>query len=689
MPRTKLLLASTALVSALASTPALAESQSIWTGNFNNDFNVFQNWDGNFNGGDLLINGNYAVTTSTTTIATDINSPPGGPGGPRSLVISGGATLTSTLSNYAAIAIGWSADVTSTMTVTGEGSKLVVEGTNAWTNIGWEAGTIGILTVADGGTFETNYHVSVGQGAGSNGTISVDNANLNVLQSGQLIIGSFGNGTVNIANGSTATLTGHVFVGNGDNLTGNLNITGGSTATVGGQLVVGVGSNSSGDVKVSGSSNLAVSDYLVLGISDSSQDSLIIDTGSRAVSNSTTYIGYGDGSTGMLKVLNGSRFEATGNTFLGAGANSTGSLIVDNESTFIQGDLGTLAVSQKTNGVSQGSVTISDKSAAILNGAVVVGDKSTSDGLFTVSGGSKATFNSSLMLGQEGLSKGAAVFTGEDTLVNLNGAVTVGLQGVGSMQISDGATVNAARLEVGVNAKPASPYDWLGTGTGTIIVGGAYDAGAANEGALASGPLNVTTIAFGDGDGKLDFNISDSDTYTFAGAVTGAGDINVYNGTISLTGDDSAFTGDTTVSGGILLVNGTLGDATSTVAVGAGGTLGGSGMLGGDATVASGATLSPGASPGTLTINGNLTLASGSTTTFELNTPDVKAGATNDFVSVGGNLMLDGTLDATVGSAGYYYLFDYGGSLTGAFDSTEVSGLSGGTGTLVTALLTR
>ncbi|WP_367198537.1 autotransporter-associated beta strand repeat-containing protein, partial [Amorphus sp. 3PC139-8] len=101
------------------------------------------------------------------------------------------------------------------------------------------------------------------------------------------------------------------------------------------------------------------------------------------------------------------------------------------------------------------------------------------------------------------------------------------------------------------------------------------------------------------------------------------------------------------------------------------GTLGGTGTLKGNVTVDG--TLSPGASPGTLTIAGNLVLNSGSTSLFEFNTPDVSAGDTNDFVSVDGNLTLGGTLDATVGSAGYYYLFDYNGSLSGDFDTIKVS----------------
>ena len=325
MTRTRILLASTALVSVLALTPALAETN--WTGDFNNEFNVFENWDSNFNGGDLVIDGNHAVTTSTTTIATDINSVNAPDNGPRSLVISGGATLTSTIANYAAIAIGWSAGTTSTMTVTGAGSKLVVEGTNAWTNVGWEAGATGILTVADGGTFETNYNVSVGHGAGSNGTISVDNANLNILNSGELYIADGGDGTVNITNGSTATVTGRVYIGNSSGVTGTLNITNGSNVTFDGQITTGVAQSSTGNITVSGGSSLTVNDDVLLGYLAGSSSTFTV-TGSGTTSTITHGFYVGFGNIGETIVSDGARLSVTGDVTQGYAAGTDGYVTV-------------------------------------------------------------------------------------------------------------------------------------------------------------------------------------------------------------------------------------------------------------------------------------------------------------------------------------------------------------------------
>src|SRR5690606_29477579 len=101
------------------------------------------------------------------------------------------------------------------------------------------------------------------------------------------------------------------------------------------------------------------------------------------------------------------------------------------------------------------------------------------------------------------------------------------------------------------------------------------------------------------------------------------------------------------------------------VYVGASGILGGAGTAVGDVTV--NGTLSAGNSPGTLNIDGSLTLNSGSTSLFELNTPGVAGGTDNDLVNVGGTLTLGGTLEAHVAAAGYYRLFDYGSGVSGTF----------------------
>src|SRR6185312_8587260 len=158
--------------------------------------------------------------------------------------------------------------------------------------------------------------------------------------------------------------------------------------------------------------------------------------------------------------------------------------------------------------------------------------------------------------------------------------------------------------------------------------------------------------------------------YIGVGSLTKVG-----TGTFTLSGANS-YTGATTVSGGSLIVNGSIA-ASSLTTVGAGATLGGSGTVGD--TVVDG-TLAPGNSPGTLTVAGDLTLNGGSKTAFELNSSGVAGGtgaSGNDLVNVTGNLKLGGSLDAQVAAAGYYRLFNYGGTLSGSFDSGVLAGTGG------------
>src|SRR5262249_37139858 len=112
--------------------------------------------------------------------------------------------------------------------------------------------------------------------------------------------------------------------------------------------------------------------------------------------------------------------------------------------------------------------------------------------------------------------------------------------------------------------------------------------------------------------------------------------------------------------------------ATGLTAVNSGATLGGTGTIGGSVNVSNGGTLAPGsmaASPGTLTINGNLSLAAASTLTYNFGQAGVVGGPFNDLTAVNGNLTLDGTIDVVASSGanfdpGIYRIISYSGTLT-------------------------
>ncbi|SIT49909.1 Outer membrane autotransporter barrel domain protein (fragment) [Paraburkholderia piptadeniae] len=200
---------------------------------------------------------------------------------------------------------------------------------------------------------------------------------------------------------------------------------------------------------------------------------------------------------------------------------------------------------------------------------------------------------------------------------------------------------------------------------GTTISAGGLQLG--NGGASGSIVGNVTD------NGSLTFNRSDS--FSFGGAISGTGSVTQSGtGTTDLSAANS-YTGATTVNAGALYIDGDQSLATGTTTVGAA-TLGGAGTIGGSVNIAgngsAGGTLSPGTrstAPGTLTINGNLSLASNSSLDYRFGAANTVGGAFNDLTNVGGNLTLGGTLNVTLSPGGsfdpgVYRVINYGGTLT-------------------------
>jgi autotransporter-associated beta strand protein len=130
----------------------------------------------------------------------------------------------------------------------------------------------------------------------------------------------------------------------------------------------------------------------------------------------------------------------------------------------------------------------------------------------------------------------------------------------------------------------------------------------------------------------------------------------------------------TTISNGVLVLNGTL----DNILTNAGGMLSGTGVLSGPVYIKSGATLAPGPSIGTMTMNSNLTLLSGSTTAMEINkgagTWDQLVGMSN--VVYGGTLIVT-NLSGTLAAGDTFKLFT-AAAYSGAFASFSLPSLSAG-----------
>nr|WP_256371445.1 autotransporter domain-containing protein [Stappia sp. ES.058] len=251
-------------------------------------------------------------------------------------------------------------------------------------------------------------------------------------------------------------------------------------------------------------------------------------------------------------------------------------------------------------------------------------------------------------------------------------SLVVGDDGDGTLNITNGGAVSANDVTI---ARFASS-------TGTLNIGA-----ASGDTAVGAGTLTTTTgIAFGDGDGTLVFNHTDSgyDYNTFL-ASSGSGTHQVLHeaGETVFGGDWSAFNGTTTVSGGTLEVNGLLNGAINVDGLlnGAinvdGGILGGSGTLG-NLTMNSGSVLAPGNSIGTLNV-ASTTFNAGSTYEVELDDGGFVAGTNNDLLNASGTVTINGgtvhvtpetgTDDGSTYVAPGTYTIITAGSVTGTLDS--------------------
>jgi fibronectin-binding autotransporter adhesin len=206
-----------------------------------------------------------------------------------------------------------------------------------------------------------------------------------------------------------------------------------------------------------------------------------------------------------------------------------------------------------------------------------------------------------------------------------------------------------------------------------VIANGTFDISGTTAGASIKTLSGTGIVTLG----NQTLTLTDA-SGSFAGAIGGNGGLVKQGAGLFTLSGTNTYAGPTTVADGNLRVNGSVASA---VNVQSGATLSGTGSIGGLVTVQSGGSLSAGQSPGTLTL-GALNLNAGSTSIFELGSPGVVGGATNDLVNVTGNLTLGGTLSVNAPSAGYYRLFNYGTLTASSFDT--VNGSSNGTPTVLT-----
>lgn len=422
---------------------------------------------------------------------------------------------------------------------------------------------------------------------------------------------------------TSTSYTGDLYVGKDNNATlivesgGTISGTGG---TIGGNIGYNAGSNGTVTVTGSGSvwNNPPGQD---MDVGANGTGTLNILNGGT-VSNRNGTVAHFVGSTGTVTVT-GEGSTWTNSNELVVGWSGRGEMTVSNGGRVTANSNGFIGA---RNGGS-GQVTVTGAGSRWDIGSQLVIGLEASTGELLVENGGTVT-NTSGRIGLSTSSVGTVTVTGSGSTLTDNGPILrVGYDGTGMLTVANGGKVTVGTLTNGAYNGTLTIASNAGS-TGTLNIGAAE-----GQTATAPGTFKAASIAFGNGTGAIVFNHT-SAGLLFDSAISGNGTLKALAGTTILTGDNSLFTGSTVVNGGVLTVNGSMSGSATTVESGA--RLTGSGTVG-SVTALTGSTVAPGNSPGTLTVMGNYSQASGSTYNAEL----VPGGYVSDLVSVSGTATID------------------------------------------------
>ncbi|WP_210210908.1 beta strand repeat-containing protein, partial [Rhizobium leguminosarum] len=479
-------------------------------------------------GGDLVL-GNFVPGSGTVTV-DGLGSKLTG-SGKAQVGLNGHGVLT--ISNGGAVSNG---DGVIGSFVSSTGTVTVKDAGSSWTNSGLltvgDKGT-GTLNIQNGGTVSNADTGIVGNAADSAGTVTVDGAGSTWTNSQSLAIGAHGVGILNIQNGGAVT-----FAGGGDLVLGNF-VPGSGTVTVD-----GLGSQLTG----SGKAQIGLNGHGALTISNGG-----------AVSNGDGVIGSFVSSTGTVTVKDaGSSWINSG--LLTVGDKGTGALNIQNGGTVSNVDTGIVGNTAGSNGV----VTVNGVGSTWTNSSsLMVGQSGT--GSLTVSNGGAVSNAGDAALGFMSGSTGTATITGPGSVWTSNGAFFyVGNNGTGTLTLSNGGVVaNAGDAAVAFSAISTSTATVDGVGSkwtngGILTVGrdGIGTLNVTNGGAVANTNGVIGSAAGSSGVVKVDGAGSTwANSSSLLVGQSGAGSLTVSNGgAVSNIGDAalgfmSGSTGTATITG--------------------------------------------------------------------------------------------------------------------------------------------
>ncbi|WP_188581654.1 autotransporter domain-containing protein [Azorhizobium oxalatiphilum] len=448
-------------------------------------------------------------------------------------------------------------------------------------------------------------------------------------------------GTVTVDNtGGQVSATGMQFVTSGYLITGGdlaLVGTGGAAPVirVGDSTLEGAGTYATIASVLTGTSGLEKTDYGTLILTGANTY-----TGGTTISAGTLQLGDGVTNGSILGdvVNNGTlAFELGGDTGFAGAISGTGALTVQGWGTLALTGANSYAGGTTVN---NGTLQIA-QAGALGTGGLTLSDNATlrASGTFTYGGAVTLVTRERFTRAEGPLS----------ATVEVDPSQTLTLSGVISGEGALTKTGAGLLILTGNNTY---------TGLTTIDAGTLQIGNGGTTGGIVGDVVNNATLVF-----------NRSDTYTFTGAITGAGAVTFMGGGTVLF--SSPYTGAVSVEQSVVtLVDGST--TTSPFTVNSGGTIGGSATIGG-LTVNAGGTAAPGYSPGTITVAGPVTFNSGSVYLV-----DVTPAGEHDLITATGAVTLSSGASVAVNATPGRYeanstvtILTTSSTLTGTFGSVS------------------
>jgi T5SS/PEP-CTERM-associated repeat protein len=470
----------------------------------------------------------------------------------------------------------------------------------------------------------------IGEQVGSVGAVTVNGANALWNNTGLLIIGNNGTGTLDVLGG------------------GQINVTNGTT--FGGRVTVGGNGTGSGELHVDGAGSV-LSSSQELWVGDSGTGEVAVSGGGTVVSGGAR-VGRLPGSTGSIAV-SGSDSAWTLNSAFFVGNQGAGQLTIEDGGVVNSTAPDGLGARIGEQSGSVGEVTISGANARWNNtGLLIIGNAG--NGTLDVLGGGQVevtngtTFGGQVTVG--GTGSGVLRVDGVGSALTSTSDLRVGTSGIGQLMISSGSLVDiAGTTTLGLNAGSNGSL-FLDGGTlrtGTIATGGGQHGFY-----WTSGTVEVTGAA-GLTIGQSQFfgeqlllnqnqNLSVTNTLTVeSGAILFTGGELVV-GELANNGDLAL--ASTTVSGPVTNAAGAnitaLGNVTFNDLVS------GPGGFFGPGTINFNGGMAPGASPAEVTFEGDVSLTDTNTLYIEIG--GTTLGDDYDSLTIAGDAVLDGVIDASL-----------------------------------------